>query len=187
MENDQSITKKLLEDDDDSLSQDEFKVIVKERKFQELSIYLSESIMGNFAYVDLLHTLRSAKSNDTVKLYLANYGGSASTGFQIINAMKECKPGVDVIVDGACYSAGALIAIGGKSLVMNPGTFLMFHAYTSMELGKALEVRDAVNHYYDFFVRYMPAIASPFLTPLELTSLVTESTNCLPFVILTGI
>ena len=91
-----------------------------------------------------------------------------STGFQLINAIKECKPGVDIIVDAGCYSMGAIIAIAGKSLTMNPGTFLMFHNYSTVEVGKGLEVRDAINHFYEHFHRHLATIAGPFLTKQEL-------------------
>lgn len=138
-------------------------------------IYLSEQIENNFAYVELLETLRNADANDKVLLYLANYGGLCSTGFQIVNAIKECECGVDIVVDAPCYSMGAIIAVSGASLTMNPGTFLMFHNYSGGDYGKGKERLDATKHFYDHFHRHLERTCAPFLDKKELEALKNDN------------
>lgn len=154
-------------DDDDP----KFKIIKHTVSADSYVIYLSEHIENNFAYVELMETLRGAAKNDKVALYLANYGGLCSTGFQIVNAIRECECGVDIVVDAPCYSMGAIIAVSGKSLVMNPGTFLMFHNYSGGNYGKGKESLDASKHYYDHFHRALKQVVSPFLDAKELEAL----------------
>lgn len=162
------IDDKLLDDD---WSPSTYKIITKDKTFKTHHIYLSEHIENNFSYVNLLDVLRTAQEKDDIYLYVANYGGSVSSGFQIINAMKECKSGVNVIVDAPCYSMGAIIAVAGKNMRMNPGTFLMFHNYSTTEMGKGLEVRDSINHFYDYFHRHLKTLTFPFLSKKELALL----------------
>jgi ATP-dependent protease ClpP protease subunit len=137
-------------------------------------IYLSEHIESNFAYTELLHGLRHTPKTDKVTMYVANYGGLCSTGFQLVNAMKACAPGVDVVLDAPSYSMGAIIAISGKSLVMNPGTFIMFHNYSGGSGGKGKESLDGVVNYYESFHRHMNNICTPFLTKKELKMLALD-------------
>ena len=144
-------------------------VILKDRRVcTDYEVHLSEHIENNFAYVELLNTLRGASKEDSVTLYLANYGGWCSTGFQLVNAMRDCACGVDVVVDAPCLSMGAIIAVAGKTLTMNPGTFLMFHNYSGGDYGKGKERLDAIKHYHEHFHRHLKAVCSPFLTKAEL-------------------
>lgn len=148
-----------------------FEIIRHARHSSDYSIYLSENVESNFEYVKLLDTLRRVKKGDTVTMYLANYGGYCSTGFQIVNAIKECEAGVDVVVDAPCYSMAAILAVSGKSLKMNPGTFLMFHNYSGGDYGKGRERLDATVHYYDHFHKHLKEVVSPFLDKYELEQL----------------
>ena len=148
-----------------------FEIIKRHRSVTDYHVYLSENVESNFQYVKLLDTLRTAGPHDTVTMYLANYGGICSTGFQIVNAMKQCKAGVDVIVDAPCYSMAAILAVSGKSMTMNPGTFLMFHNYSGGDQGKGKERLDATMHFYEHFHKHLKTIAAPFLTAKELNML----------------
>lgn len=148
-----------------------FEIIRHVRSAADYCIYLSENVESNFQYVKLLDTLRRVKKDDTVTLYLANYGGLCSTGFQIVNAIKECQAGVDIVVDAPCYSMAAILAVSGKSLTLKPGTFLMFHNYSGGDYGKGKERLDATVHFYDHFHRHLKEVVSPFLTTAELERL----------------
>lgn len=152
----------------DETEEEKFHISKKPRGAVDYIIHLSENIDSNFEYVSLLNTLRQAAAADTVTLYLANYGGQCSTGFQLVNAIKDCKCGVDIILDAPSYSMGAIIALAGKSLVMNPGTFLMFHNYSSGSYGKGKEHADATMHYFNHFHRHLKTVVSPFLDNREL-------------------
>ena len=148
-----------------------FEIIRHARHVVDYSIYLSENVESNFEYVKLLETLRRVTKDDSVTLYLANYGGYCSTGFQIANAIKECKSGVDIIVDAPCFSMAAILAVSGKSLKMNPGTFLMFHNYSGGDYGKGKERLDATVHYYEHFQKAIKNVCYPFLTKDELDAI----------------
>lgn len=160
-----------VDDMNDEDFEEKFRIFEHPKVVKDVSIYLSEHVENNFAYVELMNKLRRYSKQTRISLYLANYGGSCSTGFQLFNAIKTTKAHVDVIVDAPCYSMGAILALSGKTLHMNPGTFLMFHNYSSYDRGKGTELHTAVTHYHQYFHQYLKEICAPFLTAKELERL----------------
>lgn len=75
----------------------------------------------------LVDTLNHAKSGDVVVLHVGQYGGDGEAMQYILTAMKNTKAKTVAIVEAPSYSAHALIAGHADVLIMNPGTFLMFH------------------------------------------------------------
>ena len=170
-----SVTTNQYSATDDSDLDEKFKIYCKPKTVSHYSIYLSENVENNFAYSDLMHQFRSVGKENVVTLYLANYGGQCSTGFQLFNTIKECKARVDVVIDAPCYSMGAILALSGDSLRLQNGAFLMFHNYSSVEMGKGTEMHKAVTHYHDYFHRHLNRVCSPFLDKKELESLKNDN------------
>lgn len=148
-----------------------FKIYTKADVTKTHNIYLSEHVENNFVYCDLLNKLRAYTKKEVVELYLANYGGQCSTGFQLFNAIKACQARVNVTVDAPCYSMGAILALSGNSLILQPGSFLMFHNYSSVEMGKGTELHKAVTHYHKHFHKHLGNVCGPFLDKKELDEL----------------
>ncbi len=138
----------------------------------EHDIYLSDAIESDaFQYEGLYQHLNSVGPNDTVRIHLANFGGACHTGIRLINMIKTCEAHVEMCVTAPCYSMGAMIAICGSGLYMWPGTFLMFHNYSTVEAGKAGEVVTAVNEYQKMFRYVLDRYCHPFLSKKEIEKL----------------
>ena len=148
--------------------------IYKKVLVNHYEIYLNENISDNGDYNELFHVLRSATKNDYVELRIACRGGLCSTGFQLVNAIRECDTDVHVIADGECYSMASILALAGSDLVLNDGSFLMFHNYSTSERGKGKETVDAAVHYYKHFQKQLERVCAPFLTKHELQQLADD-------------
>ena len=135
-------------------------------------IYLSDKIESDaFKYQELFNHLANIPETDTVNLHLANFGGACHTGIRIVNALRDCSAPVNVYVTAPCYSMGAIIAICGNGLAMWPGTFLMFHNYSTIEAGKGGEVITAINEYQKMFKSILQKFCTPFLSKIEVDKL----------------
>lgn len=157
---------------DNDLDIKPYKIYSKQTAGKEHDIYLSDSVEADSSeYIDLLRYLNSISHEDQVTIHLANFGGAVHTGIRVAHAMKNCAGTVIVNVDAPCYSMGAILATSGDILLMNPGTFLMFHNYSTVEAGKAGELKTAVLQYEKHFHYSLKYFCSPFLSKTELAKL----------------
>lgn len=159
------------EDNDDDFNGKPYEIYSK-AVAHEHDIYLSDHV-GNDAgeYVGLYNFFMNAKDTDWINLHIANFGGACHTGLRLAHAIKHCKAQVIIYVTAPCYSMGAILAVSGTAMQMMPGTFLMFHNYSTVESGKSGEVQAAVNEYNVHFHESLQHFCSPFLTPSEIQAL----------------
>ena len=134
---------------------------------QVLHIYLKSTIDSAEEYIDLCHELRSLSENDTVYMYIGNYGGSCHGLVSLISAVRDCPAEVNMVVTAPCYSAGSSLALAGDSLEMKDFSFLMFHNYSSFSWGKGGELLEGVVNTKKWIHDYFNKIHSPFLTESE--------------------
>lgn len=132
---------------------------------------LKTDIQDSENYTEMFNVLADASKKDKVILKLASPGGLCHAGFEIVDAMRACAAGVNVIATGPCASMAAIIALAGKSLTMWPSAFLMFHNYSSKDYGKGKEKLDSALHYYSHFHKQLKRVCYPFLTQKELNQL----------------
>lgn len=138
----------------------------------QYDIYLSDTVESDSTqYMDLLKALSQASEDDIVHLFLANFGGAVHTGLRIAHGLRNCAATTIVRVEAPCYSMGAIIAVCGDALTMEPGTMLMFHNYSTVEMGKGGEVGAAVEQFNKHFYKSLENLAHPFLTKGEITKL----------------
>lgn len=128
----------------------------------------------HLGYAPVLNVLEGASENDKVTIELAGPGGSVDTGIVIVNAIRDCKCGVDIVVVGRCFSMHAILAVSGKSLVMKPNTWLMFHNYSGGESGKGTEMFDATIQTYKHIHQFFDDLATPFLSAEEITKVKSD-------------
>lgn len=159
---------------EDSSGADHFKLYTKATSRQH-DVYLSDSVDADSSnYVELLHFFHNVSEDDTINVHLANFGGACHSGLRLAHAIKCCKAPVIIYVDAPCYSMGAILALTGIALYMLPGTFLMFHNYSTLESGKAAEVKAAINQYENHFHYSLKYFCSPFLSKTELNKLLKD-------------
>lgn len=161
---------RMVEEDDGECNQ--YKINKKPISSSHYDIWLSSTVESEtLDYVDVCQLLYDAGPKDSVTLHLANRGGSVDTGIMLVNAVQNCRPGVDIIVESRCFSMAALLALSGKSLTLRPGSWLMFHNYSGGEFGKGREMLDAIQHTHDHLHNWISDLCSPFLTKTELNRL----------------
>lgn len=138
----------LLKKDSDSsdgnepISNENFTIFSKPAKAPvEYDVYLSESVESAFNYVSLCHKLRNLEEQDSVRIYLANYGGDAHGGSALVSAISDTKALVTMIVTAPVWSMGAILAVSGDNLLIKAPAFLMFHNYTTGLLGKGAAIK----------------------------------------------
>lgn len=167
---------KTTPDSEESLpDSEEFAISVRKEELVHFDITLSLEVDFSFRYEKLFAFLRNLPLNTaSVNLYLANYGGYIQGLIPLFNAFKYCVVPVDVHVTGDCYSAGACLALSGRSLTMYPNTLLMFHNSTGGNFGKGKELYDAVVHSTKHQQRMFRQMLSPFLTKEEVDNLLND-------------
>ena len=168
-------TKKKSIEDDDFGSSDAYEIYTKTLA-QQHEVYLSDTIESDStAYVKLFKDLKNMSSNDVLNIHLANFGGSCHQGLRLCNILKSLQVRqINMLVEGPCYSMGAILAVSGTSLRMAPGSFLMFHNFTSYDSGKGAELKMSVEEFATHWRYSMENLCCPFLTKKELEFLHTD-------------
>lgn len=82
--------------------------------------------------------VRNAKS---IHLVLNTPGGAVTDGMAIYNILAGAREKLDVEVMGAAASMGSVIALAGRSLVMDEGTYFMIHNPYTVTWGDADQLR----------------------------------------------
>lgn len=119
-------------------------------------------------YKELLKALREAQKGDIIDIDIESPGGNCAVGFKIIQHIQDCEAQVNIIVSGACYSMGSLIAISGDTIQMKDNTYLMFHTYSACIGGmKSGDLVAYVDNAHVQHLNYDEKIAKPFLTDKE--------------------
>lgn len=118
-------------------------------------------------YDDLLRALEKVGKDDHVTLKVSTPGGCCDIGFNIYERINNLKCRVDVIVPYPTYSMGAILALCGDTLKVAPGSFLMFHDYSTGTRGKGNEIAKSAEAYGECFSYRFNKVCQPFLTKKE--------------------
>lgn len=167
--------KAIPDSDDSSHETEEFSITIRKEEFLHFDITLSMEVEFAYKYEKLFAFLRNLPPNTaSINLFLANYGGYIQGLIPLYNAFKYCMVPVDVHITGDCYSAGACLALAGRSLTMYPNTLLMFHNSTGGNFGKGKELQDAVTNSSKHQKKMFKNMLIPFLTKEEVTNLLND-------------
>jgi len=82
---------------------------------------------------------------DEIELHLNSPGGAAWDGIAIMNALRQHKATVQVVVDGLAASAASVIMLGGDEVVMARGSQVMIHDASGGAFGPAAFVRKTAD------------------------------------------
>lgn len=118
-------------------------------------------------YDDLFKILPSINRKDSVTLKISSPGGCCAVGFSLFDRINALECLVEVIVTYPSYSIGAILALCGDSLTLEPGAFLMFHDYSTGTRGKGNEISKNAEAYGKYFNYKFNAVCQPFLTKKE--------------------
>ncbi|NLX25088.1 MAG: Clp protease ClpP [Lentisphaerae bacterium] len=82
-----------------------------------------------------------AKSAKSVHLTINSPGGSVTDGMAIYNILKTVSDKLDVEIIGIAASMASVVALAGRSLTMDEGTYLMIHNPWTITWGDADRLR----------------------------------------------
>lgn len=137
-------------------------------KGSKYEICIWDNIDGFEDYDDLMKQINKISTEDSVTLRVATPGGRCDVGFMLIDRIKGLPCTVDVVVPYPTYSMGAIMALCGDSLVINEGSFLMFHDYSGGSgRSKGNEMFKSTEAYCEVFNYRFRQVCKPFLTEKE--------------------
>lgn len=90
---------------------------------------------------DFKKELDAIKGASSIKLLLNSIGGDVFSGMAIYNLLAPLKDKLDVEVLGLAASISSVVALAGKSLKMDTGSYLMIHNPWSIAMGTAKDFR----------------------------------------------
>lgn len=110
---------------------------------------------------DLIHCLRTATEDDTIRIFINNPGGCIYTIYQILNAMNDCQASITTVADGFVCSAATFIFLAGDTKIVKQNSTFLFHC-CHMSDGDGLfkfpdkltELRFSKNNFESFWHRY---------------------------------
>lgn len=112
----------------------------------DAQLYIYGPIGGWFGVTaeDFVQDLADVGAN-TLTVRINSNGGDAFEGITIMNLLRNHPATVNVVVDGLAASAGSLIAMGGDSLAMAPGSQLMIHRALASVYGNVQDMRETID------------------------------------------
>jgi ATP-dependent Clp endopeptidase proteolytic subunit ClpP len=110
----------------------------------EISIFDEIGIWG-VTVADFKKELDAVKNRASIKLLLNSPGGSVFDGMAIYNLLAPIKDKLEVHVLGLAASIVSVIALAGKSLTMDTGTYFMIHDPWAIAMGTAKDFRSTAD------------------------------------------
>ena len=138
---------------------------------QVFEFYISGTIGTADNYISWFDTIRHAKADDTVKIYINSYGGDMFAGIQFMRVLAETEALVICSVEGACMSAATMIFLSADQWEVTPHSMFMFHNYSGGTFGKGGEMYGQIQHERKWSESLLKEIYDGFLTPEEIKSL----------------
>ena len=138
---------------------------------QVYEFYISGQIASPDTYIQWFDTIRHAKADDTIKIYINSYGGDMFTGIQFMRVLSETEALVICSVEGACMSAATMIFLCADQFEVTPHSMFMFHNYSGGTFGKGGEMYGQIQHERKWSAKLMTDIYKDFLTEAEITSI----------------
>ena len=135
-------------------------------------IYLTDEVIESKNYFDILNLLDTATSSDCFFFHLNSFGGYLHTAIQFINSLRNSEAGhIQMIVEAPVYSAASLIALCVEDVVVCDNTFLMFHTYSGLNMGKGHEQEAAIKAEQFHITNTYRDILLGFLTKKEINDI----------------
>jgi ATP-dependent protease ClpP protease subunit len=133
--------------------------------------YLNEEVETSRNYIEWFDTIRHARENDVIKIYINSYGGDLSTAMQFMRVLSETEATVVASVEGMCFSAATFIFMCAQVHEVTPHSMFMFHNYSGGAFGKGGEMIDQLAYERKWSEKFLSEIYKDFLTPEEIKSM----------------
>lgn len=110
-------------------------------KDKSTDVYISDEIGSPDTYNELCYKLKAAKKDEKFTLHLNTPGGYIDSALMIRDAIKHSKAEVSARLTGSVASAGTIIALSCKDVIVADHTAFMIHNYSSGTSGKGHEMK----------------------------------------------
>ncbi len=134
--------------------------------------YLSCPIEKPDHYVDMIHKIQTAGSDEMIFIHLNTPGGHLDTGVQIINAMQSSSSHITVSIEGNCHSLGTLIFLAADEFIVHDNCLMMIHNFSGGVFGKGNEQQSQLEAQIKWFNALSKKLYVPFLSSSEFDRIV---------------
>ena len=133
--------------------------------------YLSDQIKEPANYIEMVHRIKTAGSDEIIYIYLNTPGGCLTTGIQIISAMAASQARIVTVLEGEACSLGSMIFLCGHEFIVNDHCLFMIHNFSGGgNNGKGHEQVAQLEATVNWFTKMAQDIYIPFLSQDELIS-----------------
>ena len=132
--------------------------------------YICGEIYSPECYIDMFDSIRHARYDDIVKIYVNSYGGDLFSGIQFLRVISESEATIIVSIEGACMSAATLLFLAADEVEITPNSSVMIHNYSSGAMGKGNEMLSQVQHERKWSEKLFNEVYEDFLSPIEIKS-----------------
>lgn len=148
----------------------------KDTLSRKYTFYLTGEISSDtHKYYDLFRVLDSeASEGDIVNIKICSPGGCLDTGTMLAHSIMTCSAKVVMHSVANNYSMASILALTGDALIIYPGTYLMFHNYSSAEYGKGGELVSSIKANRKIIKDVMDYFCTPFLTDKEISTILGD-------------
>jgi ATP-dependent protease ClpP protease subunit len=129
--------------------------------------YLTGEVGEPELYIDMVHAIRMAGSEEAVVIHLNTNGGNLATGVQLVNAIEASQAHVICIVEGECHSLGTLIFLAADEFMVHDHCMMMFHNFSGGVFGKGHEQMSQLQATQEWFSTLARKLYIPFMTEEE--------------------
>lgn len=106
---------------------DETRGTFEDEKNPPLHFYITSRITEIHNYIDLIHALDQAESDDEIHIHLATPGGDVNTTIAIIHAINRSCARVIAHADAGVSSSGTFIFLACSEWRIHDYSYFMFH------------------------------------------------------------
>jgi hypothetical protein len=140
------------------------RIFVDPNRKNTYRIFLNGQVEEISTIQHIVNFLENVTEEDSIDLIMAGSGGNVDTCIYLISAMNRCKAIINVVAFAPCASCSASIALSGSSLRLVPGSYLMFHNYsTKYEETKGNDLKCTIYNDQKWIYTFFGYTDTPFL------------------------
>lgn len=144
---------------------------VSEMTLRNFMVFIDGDIGAPKEYREVIHTILSCSSNDSVQLIINSTGGRLDTTLALIEAIRGCEGQVSAVVVGSAYSAASMLACSVPECYITESAEFMLHTANYGSMGTVPNVKNQTEFVTSQTHKLLDKIYKGFLTDKELIAL----------------
>lgn len=128
------------------------KVIAEVVSRHDADIIVYAGVIDRFGYEEVSRVCRMEKTKENAVLVLSTVGGDPHAGYRVARALTHHYGGYSILIPGICKSAGTLICLGAKEVIMadqaelGPLDMQVRKSDELFDMGSGLDTVQALNY-----------------------------------------